>query len=115
MRPRDVVGKARKSLALDHAVDVERLDRHLTTVKDSISDVLAEHPSECVNPTWPHCGGVFWPRLCRAEGPGELGLGSVGGEAPLPVPADGGGDEQECPSEVEDGLDPEGGGEQPAA
>lgn len=46
VRPRDVVGKARKRLALDHAIDVERLDRHLATVKDSINDVLAEHPSQ---------------------------------------------------------------------
>lgn len=46
IRPRDEVGKARKRLALDHATDVDRLDKGLARIKTDINSVLTQHPSQ---------------------------------------------------------------------
>jgi transposase len=45
MRPRDAVGKARKQLALDYLGELERLDARLKELKQSLAEVLAEHPT----------------------------------------------------------------------
>lgn len=45
VRPRDQVGKARKSLALEHLADVAELDARLKTMTKRINAVLTEHPS----------------------------------------------------------------------
>lgn len=45
VRPRDVVGKARKQLALDYLGELERLDARLKELKKDLAAVLAEHPT----------------------------------------------------------------------
>lgn len=45
IRPRQPIAKTRKSLALEHLADVERLDAELKTMQRRITAVLAEHPS----------------------------------------------------------------------
>jgi transposase len=45
VRPRDAVGKARKQLALDYLGELERLDARLKELKQSIAEVLDEHPT----------------------------------------------------------------------
>ena len=48
VRPRDVVGKARKQVALDYVADLERIDARLKELKTRIAGVLAEHPTSLV-------------------------------------------------------------------
>ena len=45
VRPRDVVGKARKQLALDYLGELARLDARLKELKKNLTEVLAEHPT----------------------------------------------------------------------
>lgn len=48
VRPRDVVGKARKQVALDYLSDLERIDARLKELKGRISAVLVEQPTSLV-------------------------------------------------------------------
>lgn len=45
VRPRQPIAKTRKSLALEHVIDIERLDTALKQMKTRITALLAEHPS----------------------------------------------------------------------
>jgi transposase len=49
VRPRDVVGKARKQMALDYLSDLERTDARLKELKKRISAVLNENPSSLLD------------------------------------------------------------------
>jgi transposase len=48
VRPRAAVGKARKQLALDHIIDLERLDGQLKELKTQIAEVVTEQRSTLV-------------------------------------------------------------------
>jgi transposase len=61
VRPRHAVGKARKQLALDYLVDLERLDGQLKELKKQIADVVAEQGT----------------RLVEIVGVGALGAGKI--------------------------------------
>ena len=49
VRPRAVVGKARKQLALDYVGDLERLEARLKELKGQIAEAVATHGSSLVN------------------------------------------------------------------